>query len=68
MTVFTFELLSLILPHDEDIHFFLQIVTIDSVINEVNILPTKTKPKKLVFIGSDGQRSKKKNRLSKRYV
>lgn len=35
---------------------FVQIVTIDSVISEVNILPTKTKPKKLVFIGSDGQR------------
>lgn len=37
-------------------HFSGKIVTIDSVITEVNILPTKTKPKKLVFIGSDGQR------------
>lgn len=37
-------------------HFSGKIVTIDSVITEVNILPTKTKPKKLVFVGSDGQR------------
>jgi PI-3-kinase-related kinase SMG-1 len=33
-----------------------QIVTIESVSNTVQILPTKTKPKKLVFKGSDGKR------------
>ncbi|WAQ96320.1 SMG1-like protein [Mya arenaria] len=33
-----------------------QIVTIESVSNVVQILPTKTKPKKLVFKGSDGKR------------
>ncbi|KXJ09880.1 Serine/threonine-protein kinase SMG1 [Exaiptasia diaphana] len=37
-------------------HFGGGIVTLNSISNEVNILPTKTKPKKLVFIGSDGQR------------
>lgn len=30
-------------------------VTISSVSNHVSILPTKTKPKKLIFYGSDGQ-------------
>ena len=34
----------------------LQLVTIESVSNVVQILPTKTKPKKLVFKGSDGKR------------
>ena len=33
-----------------------QVVTIESVSNVVQILPTKTKPKKLVFKGSDGKR------------
>ncbi|KAH3864467.1 hypothetical protein DPMN_027485, partial [Dreissena polymorpha] len=33
-----------------------QIVTIESVSSAVQILPTKTKPKKLVFKGSDGKR------------
>ncbi|XP_048575812.1 serine/threonine-protein kinase SMG1 [Nematostella vectensis] len=37
-------------------HFEGEIVSISAVVNEVNILPTKTKPKKLVFVGSDGQR------------
>lgn len=40
----------------KDFNILSQIVTIDSVISEVNILPTKTKPKKLVFVGSDGKR------------
>ena len=40
----------------KDLNLLSQIVTIDSVISEVNILPTKTKPKKLVFVGSDGKR------------
>ena len=31
-------------------------VTIASFDNSVNILPTKTKPKKLVFHGADGKR------------
>lgn len=31
-----------------------KIVTIESVDNNVQILPTKTKPKKLIFHGSDG--------------
>ncbi|XP_042907666.1 serine/threonine-protein kinase SMG1 isoform X2 [Parasteatoda tepidariorum] len=31
-------------------------VTVQSVHNVVSVLPTKTKPKKLAFIGSDGQR------------
>lgn len=31
-------------------------VTIASIHNTVQILPTKTKPKKLVFLGSDGSR------------
>ena len=31
-------------------------VTIAKVHNVVQILPTKTKPKKLVFIGSDGKK------------
>ncbi|XP_077980517.1 serine/threonine-protein kinase SMG1-like [Glandiceps talaboti] len=33
-----------------------QIITIESFSNNVTILPTKTKPKKLVFSGSDGQK------------
>ncbi|KAK3583612.1 hypothetical protein CHS0354_039435 [Potamilus streckersoni] len=33
-----------------------QVVTVESVSNTVQILPTKTKPKKLVFKGSDGKR------------
>ncbi|XP_077868684.1 serine/threonine-protein kinase SMG1-like [Saccoglossus kowalevskii] len=33
-----------------------QVVTIESFSTSVTILPTKTKPKKLVFIGSDGQK------------
>ncbi|XP_030839844.1 serine/threonine-protein kinase SMG1 isoform X2 [Strongylocentrotus purpuratus] len=33
-----------------------QVVHIESFINTVNILPTKTKPKKLVFLGSDGKK------------
>ncbi|XP_033630103.1 serine/threonine-protein kinase SMG1-like [Asterias rubens] len=33
-----------------------QVVTIASFDNSVNILPTKTKPKKLVFHGADGKR------------
>ncbi|KAK7113677.1 hypothetical protein V1264_012925 [Littorina saxatilis] len=33
-----------------------QMVTIQKVCNTVQILPTKTKPKKMVFIGSDGKR------------
>ncbi|XP_038064648.1 serine/threonine-protein kinase SMG1-like [Patiria miniata] len=33
-----------------------QVVTISSFDNSVNILPTKTKPKKLVFHGADGKR------------
>ncbi|XP_070580922.1 serine/threonine-protein kinase SMG1-like [Ptychodera flava] len=33
-----------------------QVVTIESFSNNVTILPTKTKPKKLVFVGSDGQK------------
>ncbi|XP_064619648.1 serine/threonine-protein kinase SMG1-like isoform X2 [Lineus longissimus] len=32
------------------------VVTIDAVYNTVQILPTKTKPKKLIFIGSDGKK------------
>ncbi|KFM68139.1 Serine/threonine-protein kinase SMG1, partial [Stegodyphus mimosarum] len=32
------------------------VITVQSVHNIVSILPTKTKPKKLAFIGSDGQR------------
>lgn len=36
--------------------FFLQVVTIESVSNTVQILPTKTKPKKLILLGSDGKR------------
>ena len=35
---------------------YLQVVTIDSIHNTVQILPTKTKPKKLLFIGSDGKK------------
>ncbi|PIK34777.1 putative serine/threonine-protein kinase SMG1 [Apostichopus japonicus] len=33
-----------------------QVLTISSMSNSINILPTKTKPKKLVFTGSDGKR------------
>ncbi|XP_063961813.1 serine/threonine-protein kinase SMG1-like [Lytechinus pictus] len=33
-----------------------QVIHIESFINTVNILPTKTKPKKLVFLGSDGKK------------
>jgi PI-3-kinase-related kinase SMG-1 len=33
-----------------------RVVTIDAVYNTVQILPTKTKPKKLIFIGSDGKK------------
>ncbi|XP_072167614.1 serine/threonine-protein kinase SMG1-like [Diadema setosum] len=33
-----------------------QVVHIESFVNTVNILPTKTKPKKLVFQGSDGRK------------
>ena len=33
-----------------------KVVTIEGVSNHVQILPTKTKPKKLVFLGSDGKR------------
>ncbi len=33
-----------------------KVVTIEGVSNLVQILPTKTKPKKLVFLGSDGKR------------
>lgn len=33
-----------------------RVVTIESVSNTLQILPTKTKPKKLVFIGSDGKK------------
>ncbi|XP_067130817.1 serine/threonine-protein kinase SMG1 [Centruroides vittatus] len=33
-----------------------QVITIESVHNNVSILPTKTKPKKLAFIGSDGNK------------
>nr|KAG5704900.1 hypothetical protein BaRGS_003883 [Batillaria attramentaria] len=33
-----------------------QMVTVEKVCNTVQILPTKTKPKKMVFIGSDGKR------------
>ena len=32
-----------------------QYITIASVHNQVTVLPTKTKPKKLVFRGSDGK-------------
>lgn len=32
-----------------------QYITIASVLNQVSVLPTKTKPKKLVFLGSDGK-------------
>lgn len=32
-----------------------KVVTIKSVMNHVSILPTKTKPKKIVFHGSDGR-------------
>lgn len=32
-----------------------QIISISSVENHIAILPTKTKPKKLVFHGSDGK-------------
>lgn len=31
-------------------------VTLKSVVHSIQILPTKTKPKKLAFIGSDGQK------------
>ena len=31
------------------------IITVSAVDNNIAILPTKTKPKKLVFHGSDGQ-------------
>ena len=40
----------------EPILFLSQVVTIDSIVSEVTILPTKTKPKKIVFIGSDSHR------------
>ena len=33
-----------------------QVVTIQAIHNSIQILPTKTKPKKMVFIGSDGKR------------
>ncbi|KAH9498432.1 Serine/threonine-protein kinase smg1 [Bulinus truncatus] len=33
-----------------------KVITIESVHNSAQILPTKTKPKKLIFIGSDGRR------------
>ncbi|XP_059145931.1 serine/threonine-protein kinase SMG1-like [Physella acuta] len=33
-----------------------QIITIEAVQNTAQILPTKTKPKKLIFIGSDGKK------------
>lgn len=33
-----------------------QIITIQSIEDNIAILPTKTKPKKLVFLGSDGKR------------
>ncbi|XP_048758488.2 serine/threonine-protein kinase SMG1-like [Ostrea edulis] len=33
-----------------------KVVTIESVSNTVQILPTKTKPKKLILLGSDGKR------------
>ncbi|OWF37806.1 serine/threonine-protein kinase SMG1-like [Mizuhopecten yessoensis] len=33
-----------------------RLVTVESVSNTLQILPTKTKPKKLVFIGSDGKK------------
>ncbi|KAK6170598.1 hypothetical protein SNE40_018955 [Patella caerulea] len=33
-----------------------QVITIESVCNTAQILPTKTKPKKLVLLGSDGRR------------
>ncbi|ESO84130.1 hypothetical protein LOTGIDRAFT_229624 [Lottia gigantea] len=33
-----------------------QVITIDSVCNTAQILPTKTKPKKLIFLGSDGRK------------
>lgn len=36
--------------------FAFQVTTIDSIHSAVQILPTKTKPKKLIFIGSDGVR------------
>ena len=36
--------------------FILQTVTVESVYNTAQILPTKTKPKKLVIMGSDGKR------------
>lgn len=32
------------------------VVTIEAINQGVQILPTKTKPKKLVFIGSDGKK------------
>ena len=31
-------------------------MSIDAFAESVNILPTKTKPKKLVFVGNDGKR------------
>lgn len=36
--------------------FLPQVVTVESVSNTVQILPTKTKPKKLILLGSDGKR------------
>ena len=36
-------------------YYFSRTITIKSVDNHVQILPTKTKPKKLMFRGSDGQ-------------
>ena len=36
--------------------FMQQVVTIEGIHNMVQILPTKTKPKKLVFLGSDGKK------------
>lgn len=48
----------MIVIHVNAIYFYsvLQVVHIESFINTVNILPTKTKPKKLVFLGSDGKK------------
>ena len=37
-------------------NFIFQVVTVNSLENDVVILPTKTRPKKIVLVGSDGQK------------
>lgn len=45
------------------VHIF-QVVTVNSLENDVVILPTKTRPKKIVLVGSDGQKYVKNDSYS----